>query len=584
MSDASLTPPESGGFNLDWRVARRFAHFAGAYWTGATARQAWALTLALAGTLLLSTFVTVLMNQWNRWFFDALERRDVAGLKQAVLVFFGIVAFMAAIGVGILITRLTLQVRWRQWLVEHLIGRWLEAQKFYHLNASGIEPPNPEYRISDDTRWATEVLVDLGIGLLTAVLGGIAFIAILWSVGGSFSVGGITVPGYMVWCALAYGIAASALTAWIGRPLVGRVGQKNEAEGYFRFAMMRLRDNAESIALVHGAAAEQRILRGFYDTVVGRWLAIVRSNAHLTWITNATGPMIPIVPLLFAAPKYLAGDLTLGQVTQMAAAFIQVQQAISWIVDNYSRIADWYASARRVMDIVDASDKIAPSLPPVRTGVILPHGLALSLDHVTLHAADGHALLLPVTLDLKRGEAVHMAGASNTGKSTLARILAGLVVPTGGKLRGLASPSILLLPQKSYLPLGTLAEAIAYPRTGTPPPREALQSALDIAGLSALTARLSETARWDQVLSAGDRQRLAAARAVISRPEILVIDDALSALDGTAQRTLIQRLRVELPGLTVLSLGQRAAPANTFDRTLELTRLDHDAMLARTAS
>jgi vitamin B12/bleomycin/antimicrobial peptide transport system ATP-binding/permease protein len=584
MTTPSLTPPEQGGFHLDWRVAQRFARFAGRYWTGSTARQAWMLTLALACSLILSTVVTVAMNQWNRWFFDALERRDVDGLKQAVLVFFVIVAAMAAIGVGIVISRMTLQVRWRQWLVEHLIGKWLERQKFYHLNASGIEPPNPEYRISDDTRWATEVLVDLGIGLMTAVMGGIAFITILWSVGGSFGIGGVMVPGYMVWCALAYGIAASTLTAWVGRPLVGRVGQKNEAEGYFRFAMMRLRDNAESIALVHGAAAEQQVLRRFYDTVVGRWLAIVRSNAQLTWITNATGPMIPIVPLLFAAPKYLAGDLTLGQVTQLAAAFVQVQQAISWIVDNYSRIADWYASARRVMDIVDASETIEPHLPAPRQDRPLPHGQALALDHVTLHAADGHPLLLPVTLALKRGEAVHVAGPSNTGKSTLARILAGLVVPSGGKLQGVGPQSILLLPQKSYLPLGTLAEAIAYPQTGAISTAAELLDALQAVGLGSLTSRLSETVRWDQVLSAGDRQRLAAARALIMRPDVLVIDDALSALDGAAQRALIQRLRREIPELTILSLGQRAAPADTFDRVLELTRLDHDAMLARTAT
>ena len=309
----------------------------------------------------------------------------------------------------------------------------------------------------------------------------------------------------------------------------------------------------------------------------------MRSNAHLTWITNATGPMIPIVPLLFAAPKYLAGDLSLGEVTQLAAAFVQVQQAISWIVDNYSRIADSYASARRVMDIVDASDAIAPRLPPVRLDAPLPPGLALSLDAVTLKATDGHPLLLPVSLELARGEAVHIAGASNTGKSTLARILAGLVVPTGGKLAGIAPSSILLLPQKSYLPLGTLAAAVAYPQISTPSAAE-LAAALDVVGLSHLTPRLSETARWDQILSAGDRQRLAAARILITRPQILVIDDALSALDGTAQRALILKLRKHLPDLTILSLGQRAAPADTFDRTLELTRLDLDAMLAHTAS
>lgn len=578
------TPAETSAFHLDWRVARAYAHFAGAFWTGPTARRAWTLTLGLVACLLLSTVVTIALNQWNRWFFDALERRDADTVKQAVLVFLAIIASMSAIGVGIVTTRMTLQVRWRQWLVERLIGQWLAEQKFYHLNATGRAPENPEYRISDDTRWATEILVDLGIGLLTAVIGGIAFITILWTVGGSFRIGGFNVPGYMVWCALAYGLAASALTAWVGSPLVGRVGQKNEAEGTFRFAMMRLRDNAESIALVHGAASESRILRGFYDTVVVRWLKIVRSNAHLTWITNATGPMIPIVPLLFAAPKYMAGELTLGQVTQLAAAFIQVQQAISWVVDNYSRIADWYASARRVMDIVNASAAITPDLPAQRAASTAPMQAALSLDRVTLTDAAGKALLLPVSLHLARGEAVHMAGPSNTGKSTLARILANLVVPSSGTITGAAPDTILLLPQRSYVPLGTLADAMVYPSTAEPVSRAALAHALDVVGLPKLTARLDETARWDQVLSAGERQRLIAARTVLARPQILVIDDALSALDGAAQRALIQALRNQIQGLTILSLGQRAAPAGTFDRTLELTRHDQDAMVPEATS
>jgi vitamin B12/bleomycin/antimicrobial peptide transport system ATP-binding/permease protein len=577
------TPAETGAFQLDWRVAKRFLHFAGGYWTGSTARQAFLLTAGLAASLLLSTYVTVQLNEWNRLFFDALERRDVASVKHAVLVFFAIIAAMAAIGVGIVYTRMSLQVRWRQWVVERLLGQWLAKQKFYHLNATGREPANPEYRISDDTRWATEILVDLGIGLLTAVVGGIAFITILWNVGGGFRVGNFNVPGYMVWCALAYGVAASALTAWVGRPLVGRVGQKNEAEGYFRFAMMRLRDNAESVALAHGASAESRILRGFYDTVVARWLKIVRSYSQLTWITNATGPMIPIVPLLFAAPKYLAGDLTLGQVTQLAAAFVQVQQAISWIVDNYQRIADWYASARRVMDIVDATDAIEGDLPAPRPAPTATTGAALVLDRVALRDAAGRALLLPVSLTLARGDAVHVAGPSNTGKSTLARILAGLVTPSGGSIAGAGSNNVLLLPQKSYLPLGTLADAIAYPSTGLSPASPELTAALDAVGLSALAPRLNETARWDQVLSASDRQRLAAARVVIAKPQILVMDDALSALDGAAQKSVIGALRVQNPGLTILSLGQRAAPAGVFDRTLELTRHEQDVMVSEMA-
>src|SRR5215475_12823931 len=355
--------PDAPGFKLDPRVVGAFGRFAGGFWRGTSALRAWALTLGLAVFLILSTAATVALNKWNRWFFDSRESREVEGLTHAVFVFGLIIVAMAAVGVGIVLTRETLQVDWRAWIVRNLVDRWLSRQRFYHLNVTGKEPPNPEYRISDDTRWATEPLVDLGIGLVLAVVGAAAFISILWTVGGSYTLelgtlGPVTIPAYMVLVALTYGLLASGLMLWVGAPLVGYVGRKNEAEGYFRFAMMRIRDNAESVALMNGARYEQAVLGRFYDTVVARWMAIVWQHGHLTWITNASGPMIPIVPLLFAAPKYISGDLSLGQVTQLAAAFVQVQIAISWVVDNYNRVAEWYASARRVMDIVDACDAI----------------------------------------------------------------------------------------------------------------------------------------------------------------------------------------------------------------------------------
>src|SRR5262245_6268296 len=300
MSAEHFQAPDPPGFKLDRRVLAAFGRFAGGYWRGRTARGAWALTLGLALLLVLSIGAAVALNHWNRWFFDALEKRDVGDLMQAVLLLPLIIAAMAAVGVGIVLTRETLQVRWRAWIVEHLVGRWLGNKRFYHLNISGKEPPNPEYRISDDTRWATEPLVDLGIGLAQALGSAALFISVLWTVGGAITVdagswGSLTIPGYMMWVSLAYGVIASGLMLWVGAPLVGFVGRKNEAEGYFRFAMMRIRDNAESVALMNGARYEQAILGRFYDTVVARWMAIVWRHGRLTWITNGSGPMIPIV-------------------------------------------------------------------------------------------------------------------------------------------------------------------------------------------------------------------------------------------------------------------------------------------------
>src|SRR5215468_4014836 len=471
MTLAHFHAPDAPGFKLDPRVIVAFGRFGGGFWRGDSAGVAWALSLGLAACLLLSTAATVALNRWNRWFFDNLAARDVGALTQAVLVFAVIIASMAAVGVGIVLARETLQVRWRAWIVEHLVDRWLARQRFYHLNVTGKEPPNPEYRISDDTRWATEPLVDLGIGLLLAVAGAAAFISILWSVGGSISIalgswGTVTVPAYMVWVALAYGLLASGLMLWVGAPLVGFVGRKNEAEGYFRFAMMRIRDNAESVALMNGARYEQAVLGRFYDTVVARWMAIVWQHGHLTWITNASGPMIPIVPLLFAAPKYISGELTLGQVTQLAAAFVQVQIAISWVVDNYNRVAEWYASARRVMDIVTACTAIDPDIEAIAPTPARPapgKGAAVRLSDFEIADGSGRPLLSGDDLAARPGEAVHVHGDSSTGKSTLVRVFAGLWPAARGKLTLPDRSEVMIAPQKSYLPLGSLRGALLYP-------------------------------------------------------------------------------------------------------------------------
>jgi putative ATP-binding cassette transporter len=587
MTVEHFQAPDAPGFKLDPRVVGAFGRFAGGFWRGPDGPRAWALTLGLAAFLILSTGATVALNYWNRWFFDSLEARDAQAVGQTVAVFALIIVAMAAIGVGIVLTRETLQVRWRAWIVEQLVARWLGKQRFYHLNVTGKEPPNPEYRISDDTRWATEPLVDLGIGLLSAVVGAAAFISILWSVGGSLnldlgSAGAYTIPAYMVWLALAYGAIASGLMLWVGAPLVGYVGRKNEAEGYFRFAMMRVRDNAESVALMNGGRYEQAVVGRFYDTVIARWMAIVWQHGHLTWITNSCGPMKPIVPLLFAAPKYLAGELTLGEVTQLAAAFIEVQIAISWVVDNYNRVAEWYASARRVMDIVDACDAIDPQIAeisPQPTRAPAAQDASVRLADFEIVDGGGRPLLSGADLSAAAGEAVHIHGDSSTGKSTLVRVLAGLWSAARGSLAMPDPSQVMITPQKSYLPLDSLKGALLYPNPSLQVPNDALEAALAKVGLEALGPRLDERARWDQVLSNGERQRLAIARLIVHRPKVVILDDALSALEESAQAVVLARLRTELPDATIISLAQRPAPSGVHNRQLRLERRADSATL-----
>jgi putative ATP-binding cassette transporter len=575
MTLAHFQAPDAPGFKLDPAVIAAFARFTRGFWQGETAGIAWALSLGLTACLLLSTAATVALNRWTRWFFDSLAARDGGALGEAVAIFALIIAAMAAIGVGIVLARETLQVRWRAYIVKRLIARWLGRQRFYHLNVSGSEPANPEYRISDDTRWATEPLVDLGIGLLLALVNGCAFIAILWSIGGSLSLDfastRVTIPAYMVILALAYGCIASGMMLWVGAPLVGLVGRKNEAEGHFRFAMMRLRDNAESVAALHGGRYEQAMLERFYATVVARWMGIVWQHGRLTWITNASGPMIPVVPLLFAAPKYVSGDLTLGEVTQLAAAFIQVQIAISWLVDNYNKVADWYASARRVMDIVTACEAIDGHIDRLEAPVAETIG-AVGLREFEVADGTGRPLLAGAELVADNGQWVHISGESSTGKSTLVRVLARLWPSAARDLALPARADVMIAPQKSYLPLGSLRGALVYPDPALAPPAERLVAALEAVGLAALAPRLEETARWDQVLSNGERQRLTIARLLVHRPPVVIIDDALSALEAGAQQQLLTRLRAELATSTIIHLAQHAAAPGAYDRQFALRR------------
>ncbi len=577
MTDTSTTPPPDHP-SLDPKIAWAFCRYSGGYWLGPTAAQAWLLTIGLGICLALSTAVTVALNHWNRWFFDALEKKDVAALWPLLLWVAGIISVMAAVGVGIVLTRETLQVRWRAWLIDRLLGQWLGNRRFYHMNANRTEPANPEYRIADDTRWATEPLTDLGIGLVIAVLNAAAFIYILWSVGGSYTlaVGGstITIPAYMVILALLYGIVMSSLMLWIGRPLPGLVYTKNEREGDFRFALMRLRENAESVALMSGHKAEQSILGRAYDRAVAAWLLIVRRHGLVTWVTNSSGPLIQIFPLVCAAPKYLAGELTLGEVTQLGGAFVAVQGAISWLVDNFNRISEWYASARRVMDIIDACDEVDANRAGASSHICAPveGQRGVSVRDLAVNDPFGNPVLAAIGLEAKPGEMVHVGGDTSAGKTTLVRALGGLWQTGSGTIQYPAGARLMIVPQKPYMPLGSIRDAFAYPEPALEASDEAMRQALTAAGLDHLATHLGEQARWDQRLSNGERQRFGVARVLLHKPDILVLDDALSALDETSQIALVRKLRAALPQAVIISLGQSQPPAGLHDKIVIIER------------
>jgi putative ATP-binding cassette transporter len=329
----------------------------GGFWRGKGSRIGWIWTGLLLLALIFNAGVQLLMNVWNGWFFNALEKKDIHILTQAAYAFLGLVVLVASAGVFVLIARETLQVRWREWLTGNLMRVWLDHKRYYHLSTDAQSPANPEYRIADDVRMAIEPIVDFVIGLFSALLSTLIFVSILWSIGGHFRFeSGLTIPAYFVVAALLHGVIASSLIMMVGHSLIHKVSARNEAEAHLRFNLMRVRHEAQSIADAQSESETHHHLKEIYALLVTRWLRVVRKCGHLTWITNGNGALNPVVPLLLAAPKYLSGDLTLGDVTQITAAYIHVQAAVTWFVENYRRIAECYASCGRVVALANALD------------------------------------------------------------------------------------------------------------------------------------------------------------------------------------------------------------------------------------
>ncbi len=557
-----------------------FIMFARGFWSGPTRRLAWTWS---AGALLLifaNLLVNIGLNSWNRWFYDALERKDGSTLLSAVAVFIGLIVIGAGFAVAMVKCRMTLQVRWREWITGELTKRWLSEQRFYRLAITDEAQINPEYRLAEDVRLASEPVVEFVIGFINALLAAITFVSILFLVGGSLSVtvAGTqwSIPGYLAIAAILYALAMSMVTFGVGHRLVGLISAKNEAEAQFRYEATRVRENAESIALIKGDADERGRLMERFSATVARWIDVIRQNAQLTWVTNSNSFFAPMLPVLLAAPKYLSGELTLGAVMQIAAAFMAVLSALNWFVDNFVRLAEWSASARRVNEF----DCALRSLDGVngdgsaRSSIELGESPddSLHLDHLSIVHQDGRIVIADADIIVSPGERILLDGDSGTGKSTLIRAIAGLWPWGNGRILLPKDTKIAFVPQRPYLPLGSLRDALAYPRGGDTLSKEHAETALWFAGLTYLILRLDTDERWDQILSGGERQRVAFARLFIDRPSIIVMDEATAALDVESEHALLTRLFKSLPETTVISVGHRPGLVALHTRGLTLTR------------
>jgi putative ATP-binding cassette transporter len=555
-----------------WRGARGF-------WAKAGDRLAWLLTGTILLTVVLFIAASYGMNVWNRAIFDALQRQDGGTVLYVSLIYLPLLMASVAVMVLQVYARMATQRRWRAWLNNYLLDRWLKNGRYYQLNLVGGDHQNPEYRIADDVRVATESPVELATGLLTAILSAATFIVVLWTIGGAltFSLGGttLTVPGFLVVAAVVYAVLASGSMVFIGRRFVTVSENKNQAEAEYRYVLTRLRENGESIAVLGGEEEERNTVDGALTSVLRRWRQICYQTMRTTIVSQTSGYIAPVLPIILCAPKFLEGSMSLGQVMQAASAFTIVQAAFNWLVDNYPRLADWTASARRVASLMvslDALERAEEGEGVSRIERSEGGGVALRLSDLSVTLDTGKAVVRDAEVDIMPGERVLVAGESGTGKSTLVRAISGLWPWGEGKVQVANGAKMFLMPQRAYVPVGTLRRAATYPEPEDSKPVDEVAAALKRVGLKHLVDRLEEEAPWDQTLSGGEKQRLAFARILLHRPDIVVLDEATSALDPDSQDKLMELLTTELDATTIVSVGHRPELEAFHSRKIVLER------------
>jgi putative ATP-binding cassette transporter len=565
-----------GLFSRFWRSGFGF-------WRGSLLGWGWFLTGALLLVILLQLLVQYRLNVWNRDLFNALERKDIDAVSGLALLFVPLGVSAVALNVTSVWGRLTTQRVWRGWLSDHLIGRWLKNGRYYQLNLVRGEHQNPEFRIADDTRIATEAPVDFAFGVITAVLTAVTFIAVLWGVGGSITVGGITIPGYLVIMAVIYSAITTTAMLFIGRRFVAIAEGKNQAEAEFRYAATRLREHGESIALLGGEAEERASLGTTLARVLARWREMCGQYMRTTVVSYGNFVVAPVIPLILTAPKYLAGTMSLGDVMQAATAFVTVQQSFNWLVENYPKLADWTASVNRVASLLVSLDRLERAEQPGQGRISRTEGEgpALRLRGFSVTLDDGTAVVGETEVDIDGGEKVLVVGESGAGKSTLVRAVAGLWPWGEGEVITRRGARLFFMPQRPYVPMGTLKRAVAYPARAEDISDEGAIAALTDAGLEHLVEHIHRDAPWERTLSGGEQQRLAFAQLFAQRPDIIVMDEATSALDLDTQARLLNRITDLLPRAAVISVGHRPELEEFHNRRLTLERRSGGAQLVR---
>ncbi|MGJ4963733.1 ABC transporter ATP-binding protein/permease [Bradyrhizobium sp. HKCCYLRH3061] len=584
--DPELSPEEAEQLRKRYLLTRFWISARG-YWGQSGDRLAWAFTIGLLVLIVATVGFQYGINVWNRSIFDAIEKRDSATVFHLTAIFFPLAIGSVILGVAQVYARMAIQRRWRAWLTNSVITRWLTSGRYYQLNLVSGDHKNPEYRIAEDLRVATDSPVDFIAGVTSALLSAATFIVVLWTIGGALTLHlgatEITIPGFLVIAAIVYAAIASGSIMTIGRRFVQVSEDKNQAEADFRYTLTRVRENGESIALLGGETEERAGIDRTFGNVLQQWARLAGQHMRTTLVSQGSSLIAPVVPLLLCAPKFLDGSMTLGQVMQAASAFTIVQTAFGWLVDNYPRLADWNACARRIASLMMSLDALeraerGDGIGRIKRGETAGEAM-LSLNDLQVTLDDGTAVVGETEVVVDPGERLLVAGESGTGKSTLVRAVAGLWPWGGGSINFHPDRRLFMLPQRPYVPSGSLRRAVAYPGAAEDWSVAQVGEALHKVGLDHLKDKIEEEAPWDQTLSGGEKQRLAFARLLLHSPDIVVLDEATSALDEKSQDKMMEMVTSELPKATIVSVAHRVELEAFHSRKIVLERRKGGAKL-----
>ena len=531
------------------------------YWVSDQRRTGLTLLATVVGLALMGVWLEVQFNTWNREFYNTFESKDQAEFFRQLGTFTLLAIIYIVNGVYRQYFQQMLMIEWRSWMTERFLADWMKDRAYYRLQLLDKGTDNPDQRIADDLNIFVDLTLSLALGLLSAVVTLVTFVGILWTISGAATFFGIEIPGYMVWVALVYAIAGTWLTHLIGRPLI-RIGfDQQRYEANFRFSLVRLRENTEGVALYRGEAGELASFRARFGDVISIWWTKMLKQKQLGWFQSFYGQMAIIFPFVVASPRFFSGAMPLGGIFQIASAFGQVQGALSWFISVYSSFANWKATVDRLTSFSEALERAREEAGRLDGDRAEGEPNVLELERLELALPQGQPLLATTTLTFKQGESVLVTGPSGAGKSTLFRAVAGIWPYWKGRISLPKGARLLFLPQRPYLPIGDLKHAVCYPGESSRFSQEEVLESLKAVGLQNLAADLGRSENWAQVLSGGEQQRLAFARALLNRPDWLFMDEPTASLPDDAQDALYRVLKERLPATTVVSIGHRAGLA-----------------------